>query len=99
MLIAVDSLVTLGVLARGRSSSPALLRLARQAAVVQLVAGIKPVWRWVASHHNFADGPSRREAIGLAKETAAKAEKKALPRRTLRVLQARRPAAHRGRHW
>ena len=99
VLIAVDSLVTLGVLARGRSSSPALLRLARQAAVVQLVAGIKPVWRWVASHHNFADGPSRREAIGLAKDTAAKAEKKALPRRTLRVLQARRPAAQRGRHW
>ena len=101
VLIAVDSLVTLGVLARGRSASPALLALARQAGAILLACGIRPIWRWVASEHNYADGPSRGEPIGLAAETAEKSSHRQLPKRTLRVLQARggRARAASGRHW
>ena len=101
VLIATDSLVTLGVLVKGRSSSAPLLAVAREAAAVQLVCGIRPYWRWVASEHNWADGPSRGEGVGLAGETEAKAGKPKLPRR-LRVLLERRRAglsSARLRHW
>ena len=63
-----DSLVAIGVLAKGRSSSPPLLRLARQAASVQLILGVRLYLRWVESKRNLADGPSRGHPIGIAPE-------------------------------
>ena len=63
-----DSLVAIGVLAKGRSSSPPLLRLARQAASIQLILGVRLYLRWVESKRNLADGPSRGHRIGIAPE-------------------------------
>ena len=69
VLVFSDSLVAIGVLAKGRSSASGLLHLARQAAAVILVFGIKLFLRWVASEDNVADGPSRGLDIGAAEAT------------------------------
>ena len=68
-LIMVDSLVALGALAKGRSSSRPLLRLCRQAAAVVLTYGMMPLYRYIASEVNPADGPSRGLGVGAAPET------------------------------
>ena len=65
-LVISDSLVAIGVIAKGRSSSPPLLRLARAAAAVQMVLGVRPYMRWVESERNWADGPSRGHPVGVA---------------------------------
>ena len=65
-LIFTDSLVTLGVLAKGRSSSWELLCLAREAAAIQLVLGLRPYFRYIETDRNIADGPSRGFALGHA---------------------------------
>ena len=69
VLVFSDSLVSMGVLAKGRSSASGLLHLARQAAAIVLVCGIKLHLRWVASEDNVADGPSRGLTIGAAETT------------------------------
>ena len=69
VLLLLDSLVALGVLCKGRSSSYPLLRLARQAASVQLVLGVRLYCRHVESALNTADGPSRGQPVGAAPET------------------------------
>ena len=62
----------MGVISKGRSSSPPLLRLARQAAAISLVSGIFPTMvRYIPSEVNPADGPSRGLAVGAAPETLA----------------------------
>ena len=66
ILCFTDSLVTLGVLAKGRSSSPVLLGLARAAAAMQLVLGLRPYWRHIETDRNHADGPSRGFPLGHA---------------------------------
>ena len=58
-LLFTDSLVVLGVLTKGRSSSWPLLRLARQAAPIAAVLQVRPIWRHVETTRNHADGPSR----------------------------------------
>ena len=71
VLVMTDSLVSLGVLSKGRSSARALLHLARVAASVQLAFGILLYLRWVPSERNVADGPSRQVGLGAAMETQA----------------------------
>ena len=66
VLLITDSLVSLGVLAKGRSASWPLLRLARQAAALVMTIGIRPYYRYVESKRNHADGPSRGSPIGVA---------------------------------
>ena len=61
--------VPLGALAKGRSSSPALLRLCRQAAAISLGFGMRLYLRYVPSEWNIADGPSRGLGVGAAEET------------------------------
>ena len=63
-LVMTDSLVCLGALAKGRSSSPALLRLLRRWASLRFGVGISFALRWVPSGRNVADGPSRRAKLG-----------------------------------
>ena len=65
-LLFTDSLVTLGVLSKGRSSSWPLLRLAREAAAYQLVLNLRPYWRYIETDRNLADGPSRGFGLGHA---------------------------------
>ena len=68
-LIFTDSTVALGALTKGRSSSPPLLRLCRQAAAVILAFEIRPLLRYVPSELNISDGPSRGLPIGVEPET------------------------------
>ena len=63
-LVLTDSMVSLGALGKGRSSSPALLRLLRRWAALRMALGISLSLRWVPSRRNLANGPSRGAAIG-----------------------------------
>ena len=63
-LVFTDSLVSLGAFGKGRSSSPALLRLCRRWATVRMVLDIRISLRWAPTDRNLADGPSRRAKIG-----------------------------------
>ena len=74
VLIMTDSLVGLGVITKGRSSSWPLLRLARQGAAIQLALGIRPYMRYVETSRNHADGPSRGFGIGHAPEWVHQSE-------------------------
>lgn len=65
-LIFTDSLVTLGALAKGRSSSWPLLRLTGEAAALQLILDLRPYWRYIETDRNVADGPSRGYGVGHA---------------------------------
>ena len=66
-----DSMVVLGALGKGRSSSPPLLRLCRRAAAMRLILGIRIFLRYVASEVNVADWPSRGGPVGVAPKTKA----------------------------
>lgn len=74
VLIMTDSLDGLGVLTKGRSSSWPLLRLARQAAALQLGMGLRPYMRYIETDRSQADGPSRGFGIGHAPDWSHKRE-------------------------
>ena len=101
VLLVTDSLVSLGVLSKGRSSSWPLLRLARQAGVCVLVARLRLYLRWVASERNHADGPSRDAPIGHHPAAgASRAADAPAFRAAVANLGQRRPARPQTeRHW
>lgn len=55
-----DSLVTLGALNKGRSSSHLLLRRIRSVSATLLATGIRPFYRYIDTESNPADVPSRQ---------------------------------------
>jgi len=65
-LIFTDSMVCLGALGKGRSSSPVLLRLCRRWMLFRAVFGMRFFLRHVPTHLNMADGPSRGVAIHIS---------------------------------
>lgn len=67
MLVMTDSLVCLGLFAKGRTSSRGLLRLARIGAGYQLGLRITLYLRFVPTDRNWADGPSRQSRLGVLK--------------------------------
>ena len=69
VLIFTDIMVALRAVSKGRSSSPPLLRLCRQASAVILAFDIRPLLRYVPSEMNVADGPSRGLKLAVADET------------------------------
>ena len=69
VLVLIDSMAALGVVAKGRSSSPPLLRLARQLAAISLIFDVYFLTRYIPSEFNPADGPSRGLPVGAAPET------------------------------
>ena len=72
VLLFVDSMVALGALGKGRSSSPALLRLCRQVTAITLATRMMPFCRYIPSELNPADGPSRGQGqAGVATATKA----------------------------
>ena len=58
--LVVDSMVTRGALAKGRSPARRLNRLLRRSAATQLASDSYLFPLWTISRWNFADGPSRR---------------------------------------
>lgn len=59
MVLFSDSMVVLGALLKGRSSSLRLLHIVRRISAVLLASDIFPVWFWTPTSINPADGPSR----------------------------------------
>ncbi len=55
-----DSQICLAVLTKGRSSSRKLNRLLQKICSLCLALNVYPLWAWVESRLNPADGPSRR---------------------------------------
>ena len=70
VLVIGDSQVTIGVLAKGRSSSWGLLRQCRKLAALHLGLGITLVMRYIPTDRNLADGPSRGWRIGVAPKSS-----------------------------
>ena len=70
-LVLMDSLGSIGPHEKGRSGVFAMLVHLRKLCVISLVTGIRFVLRWVPSKFNFADGPSRGGAVGVAPSTLA----------------------------
>jgi len=70
-LVLMDSLGSIGAHEKGRSGVFAMLVHLRKLCVISLVTGIRFVLRWVPSKFNFADGPSRGGAVGVAPSTLA----------------------------
>ena len=59
----LDSQVSKGALAKGRSSSKALQPLCRQSAAIQTVGCIYPAWSFSPTRLNTADDPTRNAVI------------------------------------
>ena len=86
VLAFTDSLVGLGILTKGRSSVKPLNHLCRRAAAIALACRIRVAWRWVPSEHNYSDGPSRGEDVGVARDTAAAHRWRGFPRYLVKFL-------------
>ena len=69
ILVFSDSRVSVGVLARGRSSAAGALYLVRQEAAVLLVSSTKLALRREASGYNVAEVPSRGLPMGAVEAT------------------------------
>ena len=59
LVVLIDSKVWIGAAAKGRSSSPSLLRLLRRVAALVLGTGLVVHYLFIPSAHNPADAPSR----------------------------------------
>lgn len=59
LLILCDSQAVVGCLSKGRSSSYSLLRVVRSISSLMLAGGLRLVLRWIPTHLNPADSPSR----------------------------------------
>ena len=90
ILMITDSLVSLGVLAKGRTSSWPLLRLARQGAALTMAFGFRVYYRYVESKRNHADGPSRGFPLGVAPAWVGAQERR---KEIQRALQRRSTAS------
>ena len=66
-----DSQVTIGAISKGRSHVPVINRLARRMAALMLGTRIKPYLRYVRTHRNNADGPSRGAGLGYLDQSKA----------------------------
>ena len=61
-----DSQVFIGAFSKGRSSRPVINHLCRQVAAITLGLKRRVSWRYIRTHRNHADGPSRGHPVGVA---------------------------------
>ena len=73
-LLISDSQVAIGVFGKGRSSSRSLNILARRLVSIASATGSKFYWRYIRTHRNHADGPSRGVDLGVAPKTSSTEE-------------------------
>ena len=59
----VDSMVTANVVAKGRSSSKPLHRLARKLMAIVIACGTYPIILWTVSKWNFSDDAFRAQQV------------------------------------
>ena len=69
MLVFTDSQAVLGALAKGRSSKRMMNFVARKVAAEVLSTSVKVYWRYVRTHRNWADAPSKGRAMGVLGES------------------------------
>jgi len=65
-LLISDSQVAIGIFAKGRSSRKVLNLVARKKAALAIATQSRFYWRYMRTHRNHADGPSRGFPIGVA---------------------------------
>ena len=65
-----DSQVVVGAFAKGRSSVRAINHLCRKIASMTLGLGVRFSWRYMRTHRNHSDGPSRGFPLGVAPPSA-----------------------------
>jgi len=65
-LLISDSQVAIGIFAKGHSSRKVLNLVARKKAALAVATGSRFYWRYMRTHRNHADGPSRGYPIGVA---------------------------------
>jgi hypothetical protein len=65
-LMISDSQVAIGVFGKGRSSRLQMNHQARKLAAMMLATGMRFYWRYIRTHRNHADGPSRGFPLGVA---------------------------------
>ena len=70
-LIFTDSQAVLGALAKGRSSRPLMNYIAKRVAALTLATSMRVYWRYVRTHRNWADAPSRALPFGTLGEEKA----------------------------
>jgi hypothetical protein len=80
-LFLLDSQVAIGVLTKGRSSSRRLNFILSRFAAVTVAANVSPVFGWVSSAKNPADGPSRWPS---SRQPAASKPRKAVLKHALK---------------
>jgi len=73
-LVLMDSMGSIGCHEKGRSGSFPMLLQCRRLAAAALALGIRFILRWVPTHWNFADGPSRGGPCGVDKSSAGREE-------------------------
>ena len=67
-LIISDSQVTVGAFSKGRSGTRVLNFLCRKLSAIRLGLGLRFVFRYVWTHRNHADAPSRGRPMGVLPE-------------------------------
>ena len=70
-LLISGSQAAVGALAKGRSSRRVFNLLCRRQASLALGLGLRFYWRYVRTHRNVADGPSRGYGLGVAPKEPA----------------------------
>ena len=70
-LVMSDSQVVIGVFGKGRSSKHEMNCLARRLCAMVVATGVKVYFRYVRTHRNHADGPSRGYPLGVAPKQEA----------------------------
>eukprot|EP00974_Lingulodinium_polyedra_P097563 9457338-Lingulodinium_polyedra.AAC.1 len=74
-VLMTDSQVTLGALAKGRSSISVLNSICRRVAAIALSQRLRLHWRYVRTFRNHADAPSRGRPFGALPQTDAVPER------------------------
>lgn len=66
LLLISDSMVVIGAMSKGRSSRKVLNLIARRVAALVIGLDVRVAWRYVRTHRNHSDGPSRNCPLGVA---------------------------------
>ena len=75
-LMISDSQVVIGSFAKGRSSREVLNYVTRKLAAIVISTGTRFYWRYIRTHRNHSDRPSRGFPIGVAPKDMTEEEVK-----------------------
>ena len=73
-LMISDSQVVIGSFSKGRSSKGLLNYVTRKLAAIVISTGCRFYWRYIRTHRNHSDGPSRGYPLGVAPKSVEEME-------------------------